>query len=182
MRLVTFGCSYTNGAYLDSQKLWPAVLADHLEIPCVNRGVGGAGNLEILWYILNFKFEPTDIVVIMWSNFTRDHIFSAGGFNRIRKTNDPLTRYWVLTHTDYDSNIRNWIYIQHADLYIKQFSKVYHLLGGDYFLDKSAKPSCTNVDNFIDIEFENYDLADDNSHPGQESHKVLAEKIYNIIR
>ena len=181
MRLVTFGCSYTNGNYIDYESLWPSVLSRLLKATCVNKGVSGAGNLEILWNILNFEFKPDDIVVVMWSHFSRDHIFNKNGFTRIRESDDDLTRHWALTHSEHDVNIRNWLTIHHADLYIKQFAKVYHILGGDPHLELDAKPTYIKIDTLLDIVFENFDLAPDN-HPGRKSHKILAEKIYSNVK
>lgn len=181
MRVVTFGCSYTNGRYIAQEQLWPSVLASLIKAPCLNRGVSGAGNLEILWNILNFEFKPTDIVFVMWSHFNRDHIFDEKKFIRIRDADDELLRHWALTHSEYDVNIRNWLTIHHADLYIKQFSKVYHILGGDKHLDLASKPKYINIDTLLDLEFVNHDLAPDNSHPGRKSHEAIAKQIYNVV-
>jgi hypothetical protein len=72
-RLVAFGCSYTYGKDLEkpNQDSWPSVLAGLLNLECVNQSIVGAGNLEILWNILNFDFQDDDQVFIMWSHFTR---------------------------------------------------------------------------------------------------------------
>jgi hypothetical protein len=184
-RLVAFGCSYTYGKDLEDPETesWPAILAALLETEHTNQSVVGAGNLEILWNILHFDFRPTDRVVIMWSHFTRDHIFHPDGHRRIRsRDDDDLTRHWVLTHDDYDANIRNWLSIHHADLFVKQFAEVYHLFGGTYHLERTANPKCIQMDNIIDVAFENIDFAKDLAHPGPESHRLLAEKIYKIIQ
>jgi hypothetical protein len=183
-RLVAFGCSYTYGKDLEkpSQDSWPAVLAGFLNLECVNQSIVGAGNLEILWNILNFDFQADDQVFIMWSHFTRDHVFHSNGHRRIRGSDDDLTRHWVLTHDEYDANIRNWLSIHHADLHIKQFADVYHLFGGTYHLERTGNPNCIKMDNIIDVEFENIDYAKDLTHPGLKSHRLLAEKIYKFIQ
>jgi len=184
-RLVAFGCSYTYGKDLadPATQSWPAVLSKLLDLECDNQAVLGAGNLEILWNIINYKFQPGDTVFIMWSHFSRDHIFEKDQLRRIRWDDDQLTKHWILTHSDYDVIIRNWLCIQHGDLFVKKFASVYHLLGGTYHEEINSNPDCIKMDNLLEIEFINYDYAGKNKdHPGLKSHTMIAEKIYKCIQ
>ena len=78
MKLKSFGCSFVYGTDLPdagvgrvipSNNTWPALLAQHLgyEYTCYARP--GAGNLQILEYILNQASvgDPSDLFVINWS-------------------------------------------------------------------------------------------------------------------
>lgn len=88
-RLITFGCSYTQGIGLDgldhwahkgyhgtkeailniksaSPDAWPHLLADHLGRECVNLGRGGSSTKYVFQMIKEFDFEETDLVVIQW--------------------------------------------------------------------------------------------------------------------
>ena len=182
-RLIAFGCSYTAGTSLhDKKNSWPFVLGKLLSKDTINNAVPGSGNLEILWNILNYKFETNDVCFVMWSHFSRDIIFHPTSNQRIHEWDNKLTRNWLLTHSDYDANIRNWLYIQHGDLFLKSKGiTVYHLIGGDYQTERFSNPSCINLTNIIDLEFKNIDFGIDNSHPGQLSHRFMAEQIYNSV-
>ncbi len=184
-RLVSFGCSYTYGTALpNTQQSWPFILGKLLKMPVANEAKPGSGNLEILWDILNFKFERSDVCFVMWSHFSRDYIFhQSGRHKRIHNNDAKLTKNWLLTHTDYDANIRNWLYIHHADSYLKLKNiLVFHLFGGNYKQERFSSPQCIDLKNIVDIEFENFDFGNDNSHPGPESHKILANEIYKSVQ
>jgi hypothetical protein len=194
-RLVAFGCSYTFGDSLPdcvsawhsppSEYAWPAVLGKCLNLPSVNKGSSGAGNLEILWNILNFEFQPTDICIIMWSHFSRDHIFTPTELYRVNRYNKPdkLTKYWALTHTEFDLNVRNWIYIHHADCYLSSIGikKAYHMKADEVIIS-DARPQFVNLANMLDFKFVNVDHGRDGSHPGVKSHEKLAKKLCAVIK
>lgn len=193
-RLIAFGCSYTFGdalpdctnSYISnpSKYAWPNLLKKRLNADeVVNNGLSGAGNLEILWNILNFNFQPTDICIIMWSHFSRDHIFAETGHVRINH-NSSLEKHWGVVHTDYDLGIRNWIMIHHADLYLSnlKIKNHFYLLGGQPEIEKQNMPSFINLKHFIDLNFDNEDFGSDNSHPGVNSHATMAKKIHKIIK
>ena len=98
-RLIAFGCSFTRGTALDdvwdfknkcsifpqpSKYAWPQLLADKLDIECINLGKGGYSNKAIWHIIVNFDFKPSDIVFIHWSFLDRYHYY---------KTNDNWLYY-----------------------------------------------------------------------------------------
>jgi len=89
MRLITFGCSLTQGIGLDGknfrnheyyrspqdavQKIkpasnlaWPQLLANKLNLECVNLGRGGSSPKFVFQMIKEFQFQSTDTVVIQW--------------------------------------------------------------------------------------------------------------------
>jgi hypothetical protein len=97
-RLITFGCSYTQGIGLDglgwrdhhyynsplesvlkiqsaSKDAWPHLLADKLGLECINLGRGGSGPKYIFQMIREFEFQKTDIVVIQWPDPSRHVIW-----------------------------------------------------------------------------------------------------------
>tara|TARA_B100000686_G_scaffold34101_1_gene35666 strand:+ start:401 stop:1135 length:735 start_codon:yes stop_codon:yes gene_type:complete len=65
------------GMFPPSQFAWPQVLANKLKIDCINKGIPGSSNKEIWWGIINFKFEPTDIVIVAWSFFDRSYLLGS---------------------------------------------------------------------------------------------------------
>ena len=190
-RIVAFGCSYTAGDGLPdrlkpfsivSRYAFPAVLANMLNLSCDNQAQSGAGNLEILWNILNYNFKSKDIVIVNWSHFSRDCIIGPDTHQRIHGTDTRLTDHWLRTHTDYDQNIRNCFYIHHAGCYFKSLNlQYYHMLGGDWD-DNQKIPDFLKIDNLLDLRFEELDKALDNAHPGIKSHRDLAKKLFKVIK
>ena len=207
-KLVSFGCSYTHGAGLPdyspkggSKFTWPNLLSMLLKRECNNQAIGGSGNLEILWNILKYdKFDENDIVVIMWSHFERDTTFttdpsvstwpgSTGHRINHNKNVDLITKElsnnWLKVHTDYDHNLRNWIYLHHANSFFKSINvKHYNLFHPNFVWEnlKTEKPNFLKLDNILEYPFNAIDLANDNSHPGVISHSTFAKNIFNLIQ
>lgn len=74
-RIFTFGCSFT-------QFFWPTwadVLAVASGIPTFNGGLAGIGNVgifhQMLAYDLKYKFNSDDLILVMWTSFTREDRF-----------------------------------------------------------------------------------------------------------
>jgi len=210
-KLVTFGCSYTHGPWLPdtlvdpwkkpSNFAWPKILAILLKRECSNRAVGGSGNLEILWNLLNYTIlDQDDIVVIMWSHFERDTVFTkekelnqwpGTTGHRIshhytaKPTTKELTNNWMRVHTEHDHNVRNWIYLHHANSFLKSINvKCYHAFHPTFMWEKltTEKPSFLKLDNILEFQFNAIDVARDNSHPGVSSHIHFAKNIFNLIQ
>ena len=88
MKLIAIGCSYTEH-YKDSMhtdvKLdfprWPELLADKLDMECVNLGKSGMGQEYMVAKLLDILISEKNIglVVIMWSEWQRlDFQFRPG--------------------------------------------------------------------------------------------------------
>lgn len=148
-RLITFGCSYTYGTGLidcQSTKIfsfsrrnskpsnmgWAAQLNKKLGTSLINKSFPGSSNFEILYEVLQFDYKQGDIVVIMWSHYLRDLFFTK--FFKIPdlrrrlglwKTSG-LSRKWIQQMSQQDYLMKSWIYMQHADLYLKD-KKIYSL-------------------------------------------------------
>lgn len=197
-RLITFGCSYTYGDALPdcihssecppSMYAWPTILGKYLHLKVVNESRPSIGNLEILWKILNFKFDPTDICIVMWSHYTREHLFSENGGEPFRMNStdipDKITKHWLNAHTDYDLYIRNWVYFHHANCYLtQQLSHTFHLTKHIYNSKYEQKmPVFLDYSNVINLHFEPLDFGADNSHPGIKSHNKLGKELFYKIK
>ena len=72
-KLIAIGCSYTEK--WNGWEPWPEVLADKLDMECVNMGLRGAGNdgmwAKILEVCLTKKHSEIGLVVVMWSEWQR---------------------------------------------------------------------------------------------------------------
>lgn len=204
-RLVTFGCSLTYGHGLEdcivngkdpgpnpSKQAWPAVVGEKLNLLVDNQGIPGASNLQILHTILNYKFNPTDLVIIMWSHTDRDFIFKEKGIINRKVTpvavgiwqDTELAKNWILAHSEVDNAIKSWLHIHHANLYLQlKDIKTCNFFADNRIL-KKYKPDYINL-NIADIEVDRirriYPLALDNSHPGKECHIEIANRILTNI-
>jgi len=87
-RVISFGCSHTFGmglpdVYLGIEKnfevaqhpsayAWPQLIANNLNLECINKGICAASNLQILNEIVSFDFQPLDKVYVLWTTPYRD--------------------------------------------------------------------------------------------------------------
>lgn len=202
-RLIAFGCSYTYGHGLPdctdetglgagnqpSQFAWPKLLADKLDLDILNMSKPGAGNTEILWKILNFKFDPDDFCVIMWSYFIRAEYYRYA-YNS-EGTRIPMDVYnpKLLEDArvfDEHNKIVNLLAMSHASYYLEKLGITsYACTGPIGFGLVSGIPEHIQISN-LDSKFPYMGLvcdnAADNAHPGIKSHVRIAEKLYENIK
>lgn len=215
-RLVTFGCSFTYGSELPdctgkvdlnsfgqlkkrkpSKFAWPQVLGDLMGKEVCNHSAPASSNLEILCEILDFKFQPDDIVVIMWSMSFRELFFKE-----IKKQEKGIRPWKQLTvwskgiigedfqkAKEIDYIKRTWIYLHHANLYLKN-KNTYEFENQLTFIHYPAapweiqelKPDFIEApDNIYWTRTEKIDDAADGEHPGVKSHKKQAKEIKKIL-
>jgi|TARA_R110000782_G_scaffold164162_1_gene256175 hypothetical protein len=156
VRLVTFGCSFTQGIGLDgldytahqyyytplesvlkiksaSKDAWPHLLADQLGLECINLGRGGNSPKYVFQMIREFDFQKTDIVVIQWPQPDRHVIWKDGveGYEpllEIASTNGYAEEYFKSYHTDFDSYYTNALLIENINAYLKdRCDQVHHV-------------------------------------------------------
>jgi hypothetical protein len=197
-RLVTFGCSLTFGyalsdtwpyreIYNASNLAWPGVLGSKLNLEVVNKGNPGAGQTEIFSNVLDSKFEPDDTVITMWSYFDRLEFYKFLEPSKgLRILQDHSSyRNFVILSDKYRTDIarRNWLIIQHASLYFKEknMKHVSILALEDRFNHPNTLYKIDVPDIIQDISWNYLDKALDKVHPGIESHKDMAEQIYNKV-
>lgn len=202
-RLITFGCSFTVGTglpdvYPDQYKHsligWPNLLGEKLGLEVVNKGQAGAGNLEILYYILNTDIRPDDTCVVMWSAFLRhDQFVIHPEFNNGKRIpynifakNTPIEdTAWI----DANRN-KNWLTIHHGSHYLNNLGVRFRsLLGINQGPITGEKPSQLHIPNLIEdikpkhwIVDEALDAEPDHAgHPGLESQRLISQMIYDRI-
>ena len=203
-RLITFGCSNTYGEGLEdcwinndagpepSKFAWPQLLADDLNLECVNLSVPGTSNKQICNDILNTDLESTDIVVIMWTFFSRTCFFQDEGRSKRVMVQDITNKnfrrnihkynniYYKTFYTQTNSNIESCMYINFIQLMLKDkeisnYHVSYNSTQEDFIVNNSL-PKWNQTDVY-DISDVYCDKALDNSHPGLKSHKLFAKKI-----
>jgi hypothetical protein len=216
-RLIAFGDSYTQGIGLPdayplspsiydfsgSEYAWPTLLATKLNYKILNLANGGSGNLEILWKILSTDFHDDDLVIVMWSHFTRINQFKFVNTDNVyrelelyadhkrKKTLADISGYRVPklfgykvtdNDLDYDMATKNHLLMSHGSLYLKNKGlRSYHLLATtEHIFPIHPKIKIENFLNIIPNDWHR-DKALDDQHPGIESQKLLASLIYDKI-
>jgi hypothetical protein len=203
-RLVAFGCSMTYGqGFPDctnspSKHAWPSLLSDKLNCQSQNQGVPGSSNKNTLLEILDFKFQPDDIVVILWTFFHRALLLNEFPINILPNTQanriskeclkegpDSWDSYYRI-HSDKDMMIDTLLHINHTNLYLKDIGITTY----NFYFDSLIKYSLINkqkyiknVDlHYVDLEVYQTDLAEDNLHPGYQSQQNITDFMYNTIK
>lgn len=81
--LLATGCSYTNPKYKPSDPafgedfkltMWPEIVADKLDLECINKGLSGKGNgfmLDTIIDSISTYGERIDTVMVLWSGYDR---------------------------------------------------------------------------------------------------------------
>jgi hypothetical protein len=157
-RLIAAGCSLTYGHGLPdcvdkynqkhpgpepSKIAWPGLLADKLNRSCINLGCPGASNKQIWHTLLNFNFEPDDIVIVYWS-FIHRYCFLTDKKSKFLKfktsinvdsmfdINDNQQKnnfYYKNFFTEYDSILDFYLRVRDANAYLlsQNVGKIIHL-------------------------------------------------------
>ena len=194
-RLVTFGCSNTQGQGVENpkQEVWGAVLARHLGREFINKGKQGASNKAIAHSIEQFHFLPNDLVIISWSFVHRYSIIhDPKDFDGNEFITDILpspaledetsVAYFRLFHNDYDSEFNSKVFVDFSiDLLLYQQIEFKQI-----FFSRKELINCrhckTNTFSFFFQPFyDYYPKGIDNSHMGVEGNKALGDTMYNHI-
>ena len=223
-RLVTFGCSNTFGYALSdvwdykknipivdgppSKYAWPQLLADKLDLECVNLGIPGASNKQIWHTIINTEFFETDIVIILWSWYNRWCVLDKKQnnnkikqFHQYQKNNDAKIFFKHL-HTTYDMVVDFYLRCNHIETLLKDKIKI--IKQGSQECGKIIE-SRLNVDDdnrqlydqnvyfvpkwnkvsFLKFNLSNFrdqnNLAHDNKHVGPKTYEKFAMTIYEEL-
>ena len=186
-RIIAFGCSMTYGDGLEdcypeqihpSKFAWPQIIADQLGLECVNKASPGSSNKKICHEIINFKFEPDDLVFVQWSYRERSTFYkSKEEFTNIGHwATDPISVFYNTNYSEYDSNLNNKVYIGYANVFLKQQNiKFYNIL-----LKKTDRDLITTFNHiplYICDYREKFTRALDGMHPGHESHLEFSRAL-----
>ena len=147
-RLITFGCSYTQGIGLDglnhkahlyydspresvlkiqsaSKDAWPHLLAVKRGLECINLGRGGSGPKYVFQMIREFKFQKTDIVVIQWPSPARyiiwkeDNESEIGSYLSVEPGHTSCNDFYRKYYTEFNSLYDNAVLIESTHAYLK---------------------------------------------------------------
>lgn len=195
MRLVAFGCSYTRGTALDdvwdfekkcsifpqpSKYAWPQLIANEIGIECLNLGKGGLSNKAIWHNVVNFKFEPSDLIIIHWSFFDRFHFFKNKDQGYIIDHTHRTARdkaFFKYLHSDYEMINDLFLRMNHINSLHKNIN---HILISPVKEVNWNNTSYTKI--YLDFIKEKYPRANDDSHPGILAHKEFATQLFQSLK
>ena len=190
MRIIAFGCSYTYGHGLNdcldrdgkpgstpSDLSFPSIVAKKLNCECINLGKSGNSNKEIWNDILNFKFQKDDIAVITWTYYNRFCIIKSDSIRRINPWIGEEKIFYMNYSNRYDMILDFFNRLNHSDFYLRSMS----IKNYNYIIERldDEEPSW-NKTTILGL-FNKIDEADDGCHPGEISHSIFADNIYNHI-
>jgi hypothetical protein len=207
MRLIAFGCSNTYGQGLPdchiydkkkrsfveasnpSEYAWPRKLGNLLKRDVVNRSVCGASNRRIWHEIINFDYQPNDLVICHWSLINRYAVIykdkepvNLGVWKGLHPELIPYVNFVTAVNDDYDRMLESTTFIDHANLFLKQrVSSIYNIVFSPSEFDDLPEWVSFKFDIEAAYYNEMFPKALDNSHTGLEGHKMLAKDLYKII-
>jgi hypothetical protein len=204
MRLIAFGCSQTYGhclpdAYVENKKAWdgveiadkpsqhafPALIGRRLGIKTYNQSWPGSSNKFIWHSMVNFDYQPTDIVIVVWTLTNRTMVirkdikYHLGTWPSVNKLNQTYQKFVALSNSNENLELDSYGYVDHAHRVVApQVKQILHYKLVSVELDN--KPSWMHVD-FIDsldnMIYPNHDKALDNIHYGIKTHEFIAAKM-----
>jgi hypothetical protein len=194
-RLIAFGCSYTRGTGLDdvwdfekncsifpqpSKYAWPQLVADELNVECINLGKGGYSNKAIWHTVINFEFKPSDIVFIHWSYLDRYHYYETNDNGIIVDHKGSTARdkaFFKYLHSDYDMLNDLYLRMNHINTL---HNNIQHILIDP--IDNVPWNNVTPIDVYLNEYKIKYPRANDNSHPGMLAHQEFSKQLLQILK
>ena len=196
-RLIVFGCSLAYGHGLPdcfippkfpghepSKMGWPSIIAKCFNRDCINTSSAGASNKKIWNTILNFEYQPADIVFISWSFadrysiITEDEVVDVGTWQK--KDSD----YYKSMYDEYDSNIMSSLFISHANMFLKSKKiNVFNLVPSttEIPLMTLYGQETEHIPVYINELRQLYPYALDHRHPGIECQEVYSKEILDYL-
>lgn len=216
MKLITAGCSYTYGHGLKdcfipptgfgpepSQYAWPAVLAKKLDLECVNLALSGGSNSYIIQQVTEYGPTEKDIVVILWSFFTRETYLDKTQLTRHGEWEEDYIKhkfvYSNVTHNLIKLLVQIYLltkhlentgckfmyafmdHYQYIDVY-EQYKELKNKL--TQYIDRHDYTDKTFTSTQLKQHENKYlgDMALDGSHPGELWHNDFADLIFNELQ
>ena len=190
-RLVAFGCSLAHGMGLPipDKQVWGGLLSNYLNREFVNQGIPGASNKQILHAIMNFEFQPDDLVFVLWTMIDRygvlEYNSSKSEYRFYKFTpksrDDRSINYYKNFHTDHDHLFLFKVFVEYSiELLKKKNIQPYNL-----FINEKVHLGIDTQSTFVNVyrnKFSNrYPKGIDGIHMGVEGNRDYAKAIYKEL-
>lgn len=193
-RLVAFGCSFTYGHGLPdchiapdlpgltaSKLAWPQLVADQLNLTCVNLSKPGISNKRIWRDLVEFDRLCDDVICVMWTEPSRSCLFEDQDTCKDIGSWMPDVSYYQHCYSDYDADLQSRLFISHGNLIMDR--PIYNLIKHSKLADlfQSWGRRIPHIPVYFDF-FDQFSMkALDQKHPGQECHQMVADRIVKFI-
>ncbi len=195
MRLIAFGCSLTYGAGLSdcfvppngpgpfpSKKAWPFLIANALDIECINQSRPGASNKEIWQNIVSFNFQKDDIVFVMWSYPERSCVLhpTTNKSQQIGPWSENHELFYEQFYSKYDADAMSKLFVSHADMFLANKGiLVFNLVVDRKFkyIFELGKHTVEHIPVYIWTHENRFPLSADNNHGNEQCHAEVARLI-----
>ena len=165
-QIYTFGCSWTYGWCLEQEQSFPHLLGDK-DTTIHNYGAGGTG-LDFAVKTLSEVYIPESrrqIFIITVPDFFRRTWFDDDGV--IYKAWEVKEKVSINEYNNYYNFLHNY---ELVNRFVGRDKVIWGTWDGDL------------PQEYFDVYFDVFDMADDMAHPGPESHKRYAEKVKNVLQ
>tara|TARA_B100001057_G_scaffold190373_1_gene191126 strand:- start:1142 stop:1855 length:714 start_codon:yes stop_codon:yes gene_type:complete len=194
-----------------SKYAWPQLLSSYMGRTCTNLSNPGASIREVVHRIQTTTYQKGDIVVVMFPPVPRsclishnpnteannryerygDWIIEQIFINRRPKPTD-LDKIWISNFADDSHIMLDWVTLSnYVYLFLKQknIPAFYSTCGKSSIERKFVEEhNLTYIDyvpffspGVVEISKTMNDYALDNDHPGEQSHKIFADRIFQYI-
>ena len=183
--LVT-GCSHTEGIGLEEDKRYGNLLAKYLNANFYNLALGGTGQDAVFYNLLQWKLNvpkspkllvyqvPTDGRFLKYNDDPHDkHVYSPLGIWSTNFGAEKFVSYGDLIDLNYWETQKTLI----LSVITKMFDCPIITLNYNSALKNPLIPKYKN-----DLEWDFEDIARDCSHPGINSHKKIADQIFEFYK
>lgn len=185
-QLWTAGCSITAGVGVESQKEWPFIVSNILDIPYTNISVGGSSIIWSSYQICQLPVIPGDLV--FWG-LTYHY--------RLPMLNSDEKKIWHVVPSQVSPNNRalvealnsdsllyhNLMAIKNANNFCEKAGAKLVIMGLIYDWDSFFKTyQIKNFKQYITWPRKYLDLGTDNLHPGPMEHKAIAENFLEFYQ
>lgn len=195
-RLIAFGCSITYGhalsdcyippysaGYEPSKLAYPQLVADNLNLECINTSHSGSSNKDIWHKVVTFEFQPDDVILLQWTYPDRTAIINDD--NTVTSLaswqDDELSKnYYKNFHTNTGTNIDFYMMFNHVNFMLnKKVLSVTNIKPNNNIYNN---PPGWNEFSFVDLYIdamskEHNSIALDGVHPGELAHEQLAKGL-----
>ena len=189
-KVMSLGCSITEGVGVDDNETWPSQFCGHIENGVnLNFGTGGRSNDFICRCLMSYyDLIKPDLVLIMYTSPLRREIYTKDGgiepfmptasWGYLKETDDGVKTQEYLTYLQNDNeDTINW-YKNHLLIkYFLESKKCNWIWNG-----RELKSLEYDEPNRFDGDYGKYlDLGVDNTHPGPNHNKTYANKLHDFI-
>ena len=109
MKLITFGCSFTDYSW----PTWADIIARDLDCEYENWAIGGSGNQQIARRIMYrdqlLGWQPDDLIMVQWSSITREDRYMQDGW--VSQGSVSMAPFygpkWVEQYWSWDNDVIN---------------------------------------------------------------------------